>query len=67
MKKPILSISELAKMFNTSEENIKKQYAANAAGLKRMYDKAINTGKKVNGFTAEELKEHFLLYEKLSK
>jgi hypothetical protein len=44
-----------AKMFGVSIERIKEQYLANAQGLEKMYLKAVSTGKKVNGYTAEQL------------
>lgn len=47
---------QVAKMFGVSVERIKEQYLANAQGLEKMYNKAITTGKKVNGYTAEQLK-----------
>jgi DeoR/GlpR family transcriptional regulator of sugar metabolism len=60
---PLLSISELAALFNTSEDRIRKQYSDNASILKQMYDKAIKTGKKVNGYTAAQLKENYERFE----
>lgn len=59
MRKPALSIPQLAVMFHTSEDNIKKQYAANIEGLKKDYAKAIRIGKKVRGYTADEIKENY--------
>lgn len=46
---------QAAKMFGVSIERIKEQYLANAQGLEKMYNKAIATGKKVNGYTTEQL------------
>ena len=63
IQKPLLSISELAAMFNVSEDRIRQQYADNAAVLKTMYEKAVRTGKKVNGYTAAQLKEDYQRYE----
>jgi len=57
---------EAAKFFNCSVEAIKKQYASNAETFKIMLEKAENTGKKVNGYTAQQLKESYEKYKKLS-
>jgi hypothetical protein len=48
---------EAAKMFGVSIERIKEQYLANAQGLEKMHQKAVLTGKKVNGYTAEQLEK----------
>ncbi len=45
---------------------IKGHYLANANGLKRMLDKAVVTGKKVNGYTAEQLTERVKFYNDLA-
>jgi hypothetical protein len=67
IQKPLLSVFELAAMFHVSEDRIKQQYADNAAIIKKQLDKAIKTGKKVNGYTAEELKVNYQRYINLSK
>jgi hypothetical protein len=67
IQKPLLSVSELAAMFNVSEDRIKQQYADNAAVLKKQLDKAIKTGKKVDGYTAKELKANYDRFINLSK
>lgn len=55
MTKTKFTPEQAAKMFGVSIERIKEQYLANAQGLEKMYNKAIATGKKVNGYTAEQL------------
>ena len=55
MKIQILTIEETAKRFGCTIEQIKAQYAANAAQMEKMHAKAVATRKKVNGFTAEYL------------
>ena len=45
---------------------IRAQYAKNAAGLRKMLAKAEATGRKVNGFTAEVLRDRVATYERLS-
>lgn len=67
MKRPILSIPELAKMFNVSEDRIKQQYADTAQVIKKQLDKSLQTGKKVDGYTTEELKANYELFINLSK
>ena len=61
-----LTIEQTAKMYGVSIEAIKAQYAANAQGLEKMYNKAVETGKKVNGYTADQLKEKVEEYKKLA-
>lgn len=56
MKKQLFTIEQTAKMYGVSVEAIKAQYLANAQGMERMYNKAVETSKKVNGFTADQLK-----------
>jgi hypothetical protein len=51
------TIEDLAKLYNVSVERIKEQYAANAKGLQAMYEKALEKGKKVGGYTADQLKQ----------
>lgn len=51
------TVKEAAELFGVSEERIKQQYAENAKGLQNMLHKAVSTGKKVNGYTAEQLAE----------
>lgn len=46
--------------------NIQAQYAKNAAGLERMLAKAEVTGKKVGGYTAEELRGMIADYRALA-
>ena len=48
---------EAANLFGCSLETIKEQYLGNAQVLEVMYKKAVKTGKKVNGYTASQLKE----------
>lgn len=48
---------DAAIFFNISLKRISEQYADNAKGIETMLLKAIKTGKKVNGYTAEQLKE----------
>lgn len=45
-----------------SPEVIKMQYLANAKGLEQMYKKAVETGKKVNGYTADQLEKLYKQY-----
>lgn len=50
-----------------SDEQIKRQVKANAEGLRKMEARALQTGKKVGGFTADQLSEMAVHYEKLAK
>lgn len=53
MKK--LTVQETANLFGVSVDRIKQQYAENTKGLKKMLDKAKISGKKVNGYSADQL------------
>jgi methyl coenzyme M reductase beta subunit len=68
-RKAILSLTpeQTAKMFGVPVFQIKKQYAVNLAGLKRMLHKARLTGKKVNGYTEDDLVKMVEQYSKLAK
>lgn len=58
---------ETRNFFGCSMEQLNNQYAANAAILGKMKDKANKTGKKVNGFTATQLSAYEKKYINLSK
>lgn len=67
MKSPTFTPEQVAQMFKVPVANVKVQYAANAETLKKMYDKAVATGKKVSGYTADQLLNHHQQYLNLSK
>jgi hypothetical protein len=67
MTQPAYTKSAVCRMFNIPVERLNQQYAANAATFKTMYDKAVKTGKKVNGYTADQLKKLYDQYTQLSK
>jgi len=48
-------------------EQIKNQYRKNYNGLVQMQTKARETGKKINGFTLEQLNTFVEKYKKLSE
>lgn len=58
---------EICRQYGITMERLNEQYAANANDLKKMMDKALSTGKKVNGYTADQLKERYETYLDLSK
>lgn len=58
---------QMCKFYGCSIDQLKKQYAANAEGLNRMYEKAKATGKKVNGYTESQLLELVNKYRELAK
>lgn len=66
MTTQIFTIEQTAKMYGVTIEVIKAQYLANAKGMERMYNKAVETGKKVGGFTADQLKERIEQFKKLA-
>lgn len=53
---------EFAKMMNVTLEQVDAQYAANAEGFREMYNKAKQTGKKVGGYTANQLHKQWKYY-----
>jgi hypothetical protein len=53
-----MTAEHIAKFFGCTIEQAKAQFAANALQLAAMQKKAIFTGKKVNGYTANQLKNH---------
>ena len=50
--------AQIAKLFGCSEQQVRDQFHANAAQLTRLADKSKRTGRKVNGYTAEQLSRH---------
>jgi len=44
-------------------EQMQRQYAKNAEGLRRLLARAESTGKKVNGFTAAQLRDRVEVFE----
>jgi hypothetical protein len=48
----------VAKLFGCTEAQARAQYAANAEQLASLATKAERSGKKVNGYTAEQLRLH---------
>ena len=66
MSTQIFTIEQTAAMHGVTVEAIKAQYAANAQGMERMYNKAVSTGKKVGGFTADQLKVKIDQFKKLA-
>lgn len=58
---------QVLKLFGCTEEQLKKQYEANAKQLTWMRDKAKSTGKKYCGFTYEQLAERTIAFEQLAK
>jgi len=57
-----LTLSETAKIYNCSEDQLKRQYVKNIAQIKKMYFKALETGKKVRGFSSSQLSEILINY-----
>lgn len=49
MKKQLLTIEQIAAFHGVTIDAIKAQYLANAQGMETLYQKALKTGKKVNG------------------
>jgi len=66
MTTQIFTIEQTAAMYGITVERLKQQYADNAKGMERMYNKAVTTGKKVGGFTAEQLKEKIEQFKALA-
>jgi hypothetical protein len=59
----LMTKEQLCKVYHCTLDQLDNQYKENAEGLDRMYQKAVRTGKKVNGYTAsrlEQLRDEFL-------
>jgi hypothetical protein len=56
----------ICSFFKCTMEQLHTQYVANAAGLKNMHNKAIETGKKVNGYTEAQLEAMVEKYNTLA-
>jgi hypothetical protein len=61
-----MSKEDLAKSFGISVDQLEKQYAKNYEGIRRLYEKAKKTNRKVNGFTKEQLAQMAEKYKKLA-
>ena len=66
MATQIFTIEQTAAMYGVTVEAIKAQYLANAQGMERMYNKAVETGKKVGGYTADQIKERIEAFKALA-
>jgi len=55
--KHIMNIEQSCKFYGCSKEQLKSQYIDNLAGINKMLIKAIETGKTVNGYTINKLKD----------
>jgi hypothetical protein len=62
-----MTIEHLAARYGVSVERIRQQYRDNADGLGKMAAKAENTGKKVNGYTAAQLREHEAEFRRIAE
>lgn len=63
---PSLSKEQICQMFGCTMEQLNAQYASNAGVLKGMHEKAKRTGKKVNGYTEQQLKAHTARYKRMA-
>lgn len=59
--------TQAANLFNVPLDRIKEQYKANAEILAGMHKKAIATGKKVNGYTADQLSKMVVDFQNRAK
>jgi hypothetical protein len=50
------TVEQVAARFGASVERVRESYRANAVQLTNMAAKAERTGRKVNGYTAEQLR-----------
>lgn len=49
------TISEIARQFGCTPDQVRAQFAKNADQMAKMAEKARSTTRKVNGYTAEQL------------
>lgn len=52
-----MNAEKIAARFNCTPEQVRAQYRRNAVQLAAMAERARKTGKRVNGYTADELDE----------
>jgi len=50
-------MTQFAAMLGVTEQQCNAQLAKNKKQIKVMHEKAVKTGKKVNGYTAEQLEK----------
>ncbi len=48
---------QIASRFGCTPEQVRAQFARNAEGLAKMLARAESTGRKVNGYTADQLRQ----------
>lgn len=64
---PPLDKEQICRLFGCTMQQLNEQYSANAAVLWQMHDKSIKIGKKVNGYTADQLAEMADKHDKLAQ
>ncbi len=52
---PAFTKQQTCRMFGCTMEQLNNQYLRNAQVFEKMYEKAVATSKKVNGYTADQL------------
>lgn len=52
----LLTKEQTCKLYGCTIEQLNAQYLNNAKRLERLYNKAVDLDRKVNGFTADQLK-----------
>ncbi len=65
-KAPRWTIAQQAKIFGVTPDRIRERYAELLPGKRKMLEKALATGKKVNGYIAEQLKDSLDRYTAMS-
>jgi len=58
---------QIAQILGASESAVRRQYAKNAEQLRDMAEQARGTGRKVNGYSAEELDRRAANAEAMSR
>lgn len=66
MAKFTMTEQQVAQRFGCTIEQVRAGHASNARALRGMLFKARTAGKKVNGYTAEQLQAHVDRTEKLA-
>ena len=62
-----MNANQIAEIFGCTADQVRRQFASNAAGLRGMAAKAESKGKKINGYTASKLGEMAQRCEDASK
>lgn len=62
----MLTTNQIATAFNCTPAQLKAQYTANANQMRSMLQRVITTGRRVNGYSADDLAARIAKFESLA-